>query len=114
MKHVKQDIELETSVSIVQHVHMTDIALISEEPEHAQLHINMACDYAYIEGYQYQPIKSVALNISYWKQKQDPVKTTFTMGLHEMSSVKSATLHKRNMIADVEKTYFKKVKKKRT
>ncbi|CAG2197359.1 unnamed protein product [Mytilus edulis] len=35
-----------------------DVALISEEPDQAQLLINMACDYAYMEGYQLQPTKS--------------------------------------------------------
>jgi hypothetical protein len=43
-----------------------DIALISEEQDQAQILINMAYDYAYMEGYELQPTKSVVLNISYF------------------------------------------------
>jgi hypothetical protein len=45
-----------------------DIALVSENPDQAQALINMAYDYAYMEGYELQPTKSVVLNIS---QKQN-------------------------------------------
>ncbi|CAC5360197.1 unnamed protein product [Mytilus coruscus] len=92
-----------------------DIALISEEPDQAQLLINMACDYAYMEGYQLQPTKSVVFNITNRKRKQYPVTTTFAMGPHEMPSVKSAT-HlgiirttslKENMTANVEENIKK-------
>ncbi|XP_071178010.1 uncharacterized protein [Mytilus edulis] len=88
-----------------------DVALIiSEEPHQAQLLINMACDFAYMEGYQLQPTKSVVLTITNKKQKWDPVATSLTMGQHEMPSVRSAT-HlgiirttslKENMTANVE------------
>jgi hypothetical protein len=36
-----------------------DIALISEEQDQTQILINMAYDYAYMEGYELQPTKSV-------------------------------------------------------
>jgi hypothetical protein len=45
-----------------------DIALVSENPDQAQALISMAYDYAYMEGYELQPTKSVVLNIS---QKQN-------------------------------------------
>ena len=35
-----------------------DIALISEEQDQTQILINMAYDYAYMEGYVLQPTKS--------------------------------------------------------
>ena len=47
-----------------------DIALISEEQDQAQILINMAYDYAYMEGYELQPSKSVVLNISTKQCKQ--------------------------------------------
>jgi hypothetical protein len=40
-----------------------DVALPRENPVHTQILINMAYDYAYMEGYELQPTKSVALNI---------------------------------------------------
>ena len=39
-----------------------DIALISEEQDQAQILINMAYDYAYMEGYELQPTNSVNRN----------------------------------------------------
>jgi hypothetical protein len=40
-----------------------DVAPLSENPVHTQILINMAYDYAYMEGYELQPTKRVALNI---------------------------------------------------
>jgi hypothetical protein len=41
-----------------------DIALISEIPDEAQTLVNMATDFAFMEGYQLQPTKSVVINVS--------------------------------------------------
>jgi hypothetical protein len=41
-----------------------DIALISEIPDEAQTLVNMATDFAFMEGYQLQPTKSVAINVT--------------------------------------------------
>ena len=38
-----------------------DIALISEIPDEAQPLVNMATDFAFMEGYQLQPTKSVVI-----------------------------------------------------
>ena len=47
-----------------------DIALFSEEQDQVQILINMAYDYAYLEGYELQPSKSIVLNISPKQCKQ--------------------------------------------
>ena len=52
-----------------------DVALLSENPVHTQILLNMAYDYAYMEGYELQPTKSVALNI-----KAKPNKRSLNMG----------------------------------
>ena len=52
-----------------------DVALLSENQVHTQILINMAYDYAYMEGYELQPTKSVALNI-----KAKPNKRSLNMG----------------------------------
>ncbi|CAC5409622.1 unnamed protein product [Mytilus coruscus] len=92
-----------------------DIALISEEPDQAQLLINMACDYAYMEGYQLQPTKSVVLNHNKQEAKKGPRNNNLYHGPQEMPSVKSAT-HlgiirttslKENMTANVEENIKK-------
>ena len=67
-----------------------DIALVSENPDQAQALISMAYDYAYMEGYELQPTKSVVLNISQ-KQNNWENSTTFTMGPQKMPAVESAT-----------------------
>ena len=67
-----------------------DIALVSENPDQAQVLINMAYDYAYMEGYELQPTKSVVLNISQ-KQNNRKNSTTFTMGPHKIPAIESAT-----------------------
>ena len=41
-----------------------DIALISETPNEAQRLVNMVTDFAFMEGYQLQPTKSVVINVS--------------------------------------------------
>ncbi|CAC5412369.1 unnamed protein product [Mytilus coruscus] len=87
-----------------------DIALISQDSIQAQILINMSYDYAYMEGYELQPTKSVALNISHEQRKQESNNQTFKMGPNDMPSIEKAT-HlgiirttslKGNMIANVE------------
>ena len=51
------------NISINRTACVDDVALLSENPVHTQILINMAYDYAYMEGYELQPTKSVALNI---------------------------------------------------
>jgi hypothetical protein len=41
-----------------------DIAMISETPNEAQRLVNMVTDFAFMEGYQLQPTKSVVINVS--------------------------------------------------
>ena len=40
-----------------------DVVLLSGNPDHTQILINICNDYAHMEGYELQPAKSVALNI---------------------------------------------------
>jgi hypothetical protein len=51
------------NISINRTACVDDVALPRENPVHTQILINMAYDYAYLEGYELQPTKSVALNI---------------------------------------------------
>ena len=97
-----------------------DIALVSEEQDQAQILINMAYDYAYMEGYELQPTKSVVLNITHKQCKQEHNNSTFTLGPNKMPSVESAT-HlgiirtislKGSMTANVEENIKKKSKEK--
>ena len=75
----------------------------------------MAYDYAYMEGYELQPIKSVVLSISHKQRKQESNNLIFTIGRNKMSSVQSAThigiirttAFKRNMTANVEENLKK-------
>jgi hypothetical protein len=93
-----------------------DIALISEEQDQTQILINMAYDYAYMEGYELQPTKSVVLNITHKQCKQEHNNLTISLGPNKMPSVESAT-HlgiirttslKGNMTANVEENIKKK------
>ncbi|CAC5401005.1 unnamed protein product [Mytilus coruscus] len=92
-----------------------DIALISQDSIQAQILINMAYDYAYMEGYVLQPTKSVVLNISHKQRKQESNNQTFKMGPNDMPSIEKAT-HlgiirttslKGNMIANVDENIKK-------
>jgi hypothetical protein len=80
----------------------------------------MAYDYAYMEGYELQPTKSVVLNIPHKQCKKEHNNLTFSLGPNKMPSVESAT-HlgiirttslKGNMTANVEEN-IKKSKEKR-
>jgi hypothetical protein len=51
----------------------------------------MTCDYAYMEGYELQPTKSVVLNITHKQCKQEHNNLTFTLGPNKMPTVESAT-----------------------
>ncbi|CAC5361050.1 unnamed protein product [Mytilus coruscus] len=81
----------------------------------------MAYDYAYMEGYELQPTKSVVLNIFHKLRKQESNNQTFKIGPNDMPSIEKAT-HlgivrttslKGNMIANVEEN-IKKARQKET
>jgi hypothetical protein len=87
-----------------------DVALLSENPVHTQILINMAYDYAYMEGYELQPTKGVALNIKAKPNKRSLNTREFKLGAQTMPTVESAlhlgiirtTSLKDNMIKNVE------------
>jgi hypothetical protein len=82
-----------TRLSVNSTACVDDIVLISKEQDQAQILINMAYDYAYMEDYELQPTKSVVLNISHKQCKQEHNNLTFTIGPNKMPSVESATHH---------------------
>ena len=92
-----------------------DVALLSENPVHTQILINMAYDYAYMEGYELQPTKSVALNIKAKPNKRSLNTREFKLGAQTMPTVESAlhlgiirtTSLKDNMIKNVEENFKK-------
>lgn len=50
-----------------------DIALMSDNPQDAQILVNMATDFAFMEGYELQPTKSVMINVqAKGKHPSDP------------------------------------------
>jgi hypothetical protein len=67
-----------------------DVALPRENPVHTQILINMAYDYAYMEGYELQPTKSVALNIKAKPNKRSLNTREFKLGAQTMPTVESA------------------------
>jgi hypothetical protein len=67
-----------------------DVALLSENPVHTQILINMAYDYAYMEGYELQPTKSVALNIKAKPNKRSLNTREFKLVAQTMPTVESA------------------------
>ena len=67
-----------------------DVALLTENPVHTQILINMAYDYAYMEGYKLQPTKSVALNIKAKPNKRSLNTREFKLGAQTMPTVESA------------------------
>ena len=70
-----------------------DIALIiSEIPVEAQTLVNMATDFAFMEGYQLQPTKSVAINVSSKKNQTYNSKSPLQMGSNNMPFVDN-TVH---------------------
>jgi hypothetical protein len=75
-----------------------DVALLSENPVHTQILINMAYDYAYMEGYELQPTKGVALNIKAKPNKRSLNTREFKLGAQTMPTVegpdfRSVVLH---------------------
>ena len=67
-----------------------DIALISEIPDEAQTLVNMATDFAFMEGYQLQPTKSVVINVSSKKNQTYNSKSPLQMGSNNMPFVDNA------------------------
>jgi hypothetical protein len=67
-----------------------DIALISEIPDEAQTLVNMATDFAFMEGYQLQPTKSVDINVSSKKNQTYNSKSPLQMGRNNMPFVDNA------------------------
>jgi hypothetical protein len=92
-----------------------DVALLSENPVHTQILINMAYDYAYMEGYELQPTKRVALNIKAKPNKRSLNTREFKLGAQTMPTAESAlhlgiirtTSLKDNMIKNVEENIKK-------
>jgi hypothetical protein len=80
----------------------------------------MAYDYAYMEGYELQPTKSVALNIKAKPNKRSLNTREFKLGAQTMPTVESAlhlgiirtTSLKDNMIKNVEENIKKSYKKR--
>jgi hypothetical protein len=64
-----------------------DVALLSENTVHTHILINMAYDYAYMEGYELQPTKSVALNITAKPNKRSLNTREFKLGAQTMPTV---------------------------
>ena len=92
-----------------------DIALVSDCDEHTQILINMAYDYASMEGYQLQPTKSVIINVTPKRTVSVQNQLEFTLGTSKMPKVERST-HlgiirteslKNNMIVNVEENIKK-------
>ena len=67
-----------------------DVALLSGNPDHTQILINMCNDYAHMEGYELQPAKSVALNIKAKSTKKSLNVKNYKLGTKTMPTVESA------------------------
>ena len=67
-----------------------DISLISETPDEAQTLVNMATDFAFMEGYQLQPTKCVVINVSSKKNRTYNSKSPLQMGSNNMPFVDNA------------------------
>ena len=67
-----------------------DIALISEIPDEAQTLVNMATDFAFMEGYQLQTTESVAMNVSSKKNQIYNSKSPLQIGSNNMPFVDNA------------------------
>ena len=68
-----------------------DIALVSDQPDQTQILTNTAYDYAYMEGYQLQPTKSVVINITHKGPTPMSDQQEFTLGPNKMPIVEKAT-----------------------
>ena len=67
-----------------------DIVLISEIPDEAQTLVNMATDFAFMEGYQLQLTKSVVINMSSKKNQTYNSKSPLQIGSNNMPFVDNA------------------------
>ena len=70
-----------------------DVALLSGNPDHTHILINMCNDYAHMEGYELQPAKSVALNIKAKSKKKSLNVKNYKLGAKTMSTVESVVHH---------------------
>jgi hypothetical protein len=68
-----------------------DIALVSNQLDQMQILINTAYDYAYMEGYQLHPTKSVVVNITHKGTTPMSDQQEFTLGPNKMPTVEKAT-----------------------
>lgn len=67
-----------------------DIALISENHHEAQILVNMATDFAYMEGYELQPTKSVVINVEAKRNQPSNTNSNLIMGNNNMPTVEKA------------------------
>jgi hypothetical protein len=80
----------------VQDVHFAfrrsdDIALLSTQLSDAQIMVNMALDFANLEGYELQPKKSVAIHIRGNNKQCETTNEKLNMGNITMPEVEQAT-----------------------
>jgi hypothetical protein len=68
-----------------------DIALLSTQLSDAQIMVNMALDFANLEGYELQPKKSVAINIRGNNKQCETTNEKLNMGNITMPEVEQAT-----------------------
>jgi hypothetical protein len=67
-----------------------DVAILSGNPDHTHILINMCNDYAHMEGYELQPAKSVALNIKAKSKKKSLILKNYKPSAKTMPTVESA------------------------
>ena len=67
-----------------------DIALMSRREHETQVMINIAHEFATMEGYKLQPAKSVIINIQPNKRKQSMMDQEYILGNNVMPNVKQA------------------------
>ena len=68
-----------------------DIALVSNQLDQAQILINTAYDYAYMEGYQIHPTKGVVVNITHKGTTPMSDQQEFPLDPNKMPTVEKAT-----------------------
>ena len=95
-----------------------DVALMSRRKHETQVMINIAHEFATMEGYKLQPAKSVIINIQPNKRKQSMMDQEYILGNNVMPNVKQAihlgiirtnTLVADNMTVNVEENIKKRL-----
>ena len=79
------------SVGVMRRPRADDIALVSNQLDQTQILINTAYDYAYMEGYQLHPTKSVVVNITNKGTTPMSGQLEFTLGPNKMPTVEKVT-----------------------